>query len=338
MVKKALDWTPGEMIDACTAEEPDGDGEGKENENKGGKQKQKDQHQQNQSQKQKNQNGQQNQKNQKQKKKQTKDDEEQANEENVFAGVFEDEAAEDQEGKETENKSNKKGKQKQNQNNNNNQNNKNTKQSKKENKHDKNDSAEENPDPYAVPLNFVAPQFEDPDYELMTALGLTPFAVGVVESKIREFYEEACEATLLFNRNLSVLSRAQALPLQAQFDRRMQALAKQKRQEWKETISRELVRRVYEGDDAKKGKLFSKWRSSEQRQVSPNLLRHGAAKQTVRPRAHSRAASVPEAVPKQEPHRMKNFLDKVVRQVKFSTTASDDEGLPPLIYRPSSMW
>lgn len=95
-----------------------------------------------------------------------------------------------------------------------------------------------------VPLNYVAPRFGDPDYEILGALHMKPFAVDVCEEKIREFYEEACEVTVQFHRRLATLPRYKALRLQEDFDRRMKHLADDKRREWKEMIEMEVRRRM----------------------------------------------------------------------------------------------
>lgn len=162
-----------------------------------------------------------------------------------------------------------------------------------------------------IPLNYAAPQLGDPDYELLAELGMADFAVKVVESKIREFYAEACEATLLFNRKISKGPALQNASVRGDFDNWMKGLAMQKRKEWKELIDAELMRKI------------TKQRPEQIDKVRSELLRRGAIKQGG-------------VIPKQEaePQRVKHFIEKVVKQVKFSSVDNDEElgDMPPLVY------
>lgn len=98
-----------------------------------------------------------------------------------------------------------------------------------------------------IPLHFVAPHFGEPDYDALDAIGLAAFAGSVCETKIREFYAEACEATILFNRTLPTLTRHQAQRTQQELEHNLKVLAEQKRSDWKAAIDEQVYKYTFEG-------------------------------------------------------------------------------------------
>ncbi|KAJ7579046.1 hypothetical protein C8J56DRAFT_335575 [Mycena floridula] len=187
------------------------------------------------------------------------------------------------------------------------------------------------PSKVKVHLDYVAPRFGDPDYEVLGKLGLTSFAGEICERKIIEFYEEACEATIRFHRRLPSLSRAKAPEVQERFDQGMKELADRKRREWKEMIELELKRRILEQrmTDTSHLRAAAKMKPFIPRET-PGLVRTGATKKQL-----NRSASLPPGYHKAKEEHSKSFMDRFKKHVKFTQAAesdsdsTSDDDIPP---------
>ncbi|KAJ7752465.1 hypothetical protein DFH07DRAFT_960558 [Mycena maculata] len=93
-----------------------------------------------------------------------------------------------------------------------------------------------------MPLYFVGALLQGTDLDAVAASDLEAFAVRISEEKIREYYSEACEAALHFQRFLPTLEPSKREAAQADFERRMRDLAGAKEREWKTITVKELRR------------------------------------------------------------------------------------------------
>lgn len=94
----------------------------------------------------------------------------------------------------------------------------------------------------SLPLYFVNALLQSTDLDAVAASDLENFALHASEKKIREYYSEACEASLHFQRLLPTLEASKREAAQADFDRRMRDLASSKEREWKAVTVKELRR------------------------------------------------------------------------------------------------
>ncbi|KAJ7509440.1 hypothetical protein B0H11DRAFT_1959668 [Mycena galericulata] len=93
-----------------------------------------------------------------------------------------------------------------------------------------------------MPLYFVGALLQGTDLDAVAASDLEAFAVHVSEEKIREYYSEACEASLHFQRSLLNLEPSQREAAQQDFEHHMRELASAKEREWKAITVKELRR------------------------------------------------------------------------------------------------
>ncbi|KAF7350356.1 Sterol regulatory element binding protein cleavage-activating protein [Mycena venus] len=91
-----------------------------------------------------------------------------------------------------------------------------------------------------MPLYFVGALLQGTDLDAVAASDLEAFALHVSEEKIREYYAEACEASVHFQRILATVDPSQRHEVHADFERRMQELASVKEREWKTITVKEL--------------------------------------------------------------------------------------------------
>ncbi|KAJ7135888.1 hypothetical protein C8R44DRAFT_769243 [Mycena epipterygia] len=94
----------------------------------------------------------------------------------------------------------------------------------------------------SLPLYFVNALLQSTDLDAVAASDLENFALHASEEKIREYYAEACDASLHFQRLLPTLEASKREAAQADFDRRMRDLASSKEREWKAVTVKELRR------------------------------------------------------------------------------------------------
>ncbi|KAJ7487840.1 hypothetical protein FB451DRAFT_1225648 [Mycena latifolia] len=92
----------------------------------------------------------------------------------------------------------------------------------------------------ALPLYFVGALLQGTDLDAVAASELEAFALRASEEKIREYYNEACNATLHFQRHLTGLDPSQREEAQEGFERHMRDLASGKEREWKALTVKEL--------------------------------------------------------------------------------------------------
>ncbi|KAJ7096641.1 hypothetical protein B0H15DRAFT_51601 [Mycena belliarum] len=92
----------------------------------------------------------------------------------------------------------------------------------------------------ALPLYFVGALLQGTDVDAVTEAEVEHFALRASEDKIREYYAEACDATLHFQRLLPTLEPAQREEAQEGFERHMRDLASGKEREWKAMTVAEL--------------------------------------------------------------------------------------------------
>ncbi|KAJ7152653.1 hypothetical protein C8R43DRAFT_1189702 [Mycena crocata] len=92
----------------------------------------------------------------------------------------------------------------------------------------------------SMPLYFVGALLQGTDLDAVAASHLEAFAVHVSEEKIREYYAEACEASLHFQRLLPTLDPSQREAAQAGFELHMRELASAKERDWKAITVKEL--------------------------------------------------------------------------------------------------
>ncbi|KAJ7637259.1 hypothetical protein DFH06DRAFT_1219247 [Mycena polygramma] len=92
----------------------------------------------------------------------------------------------------------------------------------------------------SMPLYFVGALLQGSDLDAVAAEHLEAFALHISEEKIREYYADACEASVHFQRILSTVEPAQRDAVHDDFERRMRELASMKEREWKAIVVREL--------------------------------------------------------------------------------------------------
>ncbi|KAF7305167.1 Sterol regulatory element binding protein cleavage-activating protein [Mycena kentingensis (nom. inval.)] len=94
-----------------------------------------------------------------------------------------------------------------------------------------------------MPLYFVGALLRGTDLDAVAEAELEAFALGASEEKIREYYAEACEATVRFQRHIGGLpDDEQRDAATARFDDKMKKLAAEKAAEWKARVVKELRR------------------------------------------------------------------------------------------------
>ncbi|KAJ7727747.1 hypothetical protein B0H16DRAFT_1590114 [Mycena metata] len=92
----------------------------------------------------------------------------------------------------------------------------------------------------SMPLYFVGALLQGTDLDAVAAADLEAFALHASEEKIREYYFDACEASLHFQRILATINPSQRDAAQQDFERRMRDLASAKEREWKAMTVKEL--------------------------------------------------------------------------------------------------
>ncbi|KAJ7028005.1 hypothetical protein C8F04DRAFT_1120732 [Mycena alexandri] len=85
----------------------------------------------------------------------------------------------------------------------------------------------------SMPLYFVGALLQGADLDAVAAADLEAFALHASEEKIREYYFDACEASVHFQRILATINPSQRDAAQQEFERRMRDLASAKEREWK---------------------------------------------------------------------------------------------------------
>ncbi|KAF7323235.1 Sterol regulatory element binding protein cleavage-activating protein [Mycena chlorophos] len=91
-----------------------------------------------------------------------------------------------------------------------------------------------------MPLYFINALMHGTDLDAVAAAELEAFALKASEEKIREYYNEACDATVKFQRRLGKVDEVQREEEQARFDDRMRELAAAKEREWKSRVLKEM--------------------------------------------------------------------------------------------------
>ncbi|KAK7046584.1 sterol regulatory element binding protein cleavage-activating protein [Favolaschia claudopus] len=92
----------------------------------------------------------------------------------------------------------------------------------------------------SMPLYFVGALLQGTDLDAVAASDLEAFALHVSEEKIREYYAEACEAAVHFQRGLAAVEPARRDEAHEDFERYMQELKSAKEREWKAVTVKEL--------------------------------------------------------------------------------------------------
>ncbi|KAK7019114.1 sterol regulatory element binding protein cleavage-activating protein [Favolaschia claudopus] len=92
----------------------------------------------------------------------------------------------------------------------------------------------------SMPLYFVGALLQGTDLDAVAASDLEAFALHISEEKIREYYAEACEAAVHFQRGLAAVEPARRDEAHEDFERYMQELKSAKEREWKAVTVKEL--------------------------------------------------------------------------------------------------
>ncbi|KAF7349347.1 Sterol regulatory element binding protein cleavage-activating protein [Mycena sanguinolenta] len=91
-----------------------------------------------------------------------------------------------------------------------------------------------------MPLYFVGALLQGTDLDEVVASNLEAFALHASEEKIREYYAEACEASVHFQRKLATVDPSRRDEVHTDFEHHMQDLARVKEHEWKAITVKEL--------------------------------------------------------------------------------------------------
>ncbi|KAJ6493005.1 hypothetical protein C8R45DRAFT_988646 [Mycena sanguinolenta] len=91
-----------------------------------------------------------------------------------------------------------------------------------------------------MPLYFVGALLQGTDLDEVVASNLEAFALHASEEKIREYYAEACKASLHFQRKLATVDPSRREEVHTDFEHRMQDLARTKEHEWKAITVKEV--------------------------------------------------------------------------------------------------
>ncbi|KAJ6608300.1 hypothetical protein B0H10DRAFT_2068372 [Mycena sp. CBHHK59/15] len=113
----------------------------------------------------------------------------------------------------------------------------------------------------SLPLYYIGALLQGTDLDTVAASDVEAFALHASEEKIREYYTEACEASVHFQRLLPTLDASERTGAQENFDRRMRDLAIGKERDWKVMTVKEL--RKYQA-------LEMERRQAQQRAMRPS--------------------------------------------------------------------
>lgn len=92
----------------------------------------------------------------------------------------------------------------------------------------------------SMPLYSIGALLKGTDLDAVAASDLEAFALHISEEKIREYYAEACEASVNFQRILATVDPSRRDDAQADFERHIEQLAGVKEREWKAITVKEL--------------------------------------------------------------------------------------------------
>lgn len=164
---------------------------------------------------------------------------------------------------------------------------------------------------------------------------MTKFAVNICEGKIKEFYAEACDATIQFQRRLPVLSREMALKAENDLEGRMRELADKKKKEWRTAIATELIKRKRALEEKSK-KI--KAPLTVKKSTSPTRVRlsRSTAVKSNEGKGHGRAWSSSTLVDgitgtkavKEKEEKPRGFMTSIKKRVKFGGIADSLDKQP----------